>query len=37
MSSVTIDRKGKGFKIGVSGNSLDVRAIVKMLKADSDA
>jgi hypothetical protein len=33
---VTIDRKGKGFKIGVTGNSLDVRAIVKMLKADSD-
>ena len=36
-ASVTIDRKGKGFKIGVTGNSLDVRAIVKMLKADSDA
>ena len=33
-ASVTIDRKGKGFKIGVTGNSLDVRAIVKMLKAD---
>ena len=34
--SVTIDRKGKGFNIDVTGNSLDVRAIVKMLKAEPD-
>ena len=33
-ASVTIDRKGKGFAVNVTGNSLDVRAIVKLLKAD---
>ena len=33
-AAVTIERKGKGFKINVTGNSLDVRAIVKLLKAD---
>jgi hypothetical protein len=33
-ASVTIGRKGKGFTVDVTGSSLDVRAIVKLLKAD---
>ena len=35
-AAVTIDRKGKGFNINVTGSSLDVRAIVKLLKAEPD-
>jgi len=33
-AAVTIARKGKGFNVNVTGDALDVRAIVKLLKAD---